>query len=104
MKISALLLMLAMLVAGCQKKEGEIKLPEGLKKMGNKLEHAVQKSRGSDEVLYLTNKVNLFKRQNGRYPSSLNELVEQGIIDKLPAPPQGTQYTYDPGTGKVGLR
>ncbi|HOL66941.1 MAG TPA: hypothetical protein PKX93_05730 [bacterium] len=98
------LLMVMLVAVGCQKKGAGTKLPEGLKKLGGQLEHAVQKSKGSDQVLYLTNKVNLFKRQNGRYPSSLNELVEQGIIDKLPAPPEGTQFAYDPATGKVSLR
>ncbi len=53
-----------------------------------------------------TGKINLeraiqtFRAENGRYPTSLNELVPQ-YIPSLPAPSDGSIYSFDPTTGQV---
>jgi competence protein ComGC len=39
----------------------------------------------------LKNKINTFQIQEGRYPNSLDELVEKGYIEKLPEPPEGNE-------------
>ncbi|MCX7705988.1 MAG: hypothetical protein N2115_07020 [bacterium] len=54
--------------------------------------------------MYLKNKINTYKRQNGKYPESLQELVNEGFIDKIPEPPPGLQYNYDPKTGKLSFK
>jgi competence protein ComGC len=38
---------------------------------------------------------------DGQYPAKLEELVKIGMLEKLPTPPAGTKYSYDPKTGKV---
>lgn len=38
---------------------------------------------------------------NGRLPASLEDLVRDGEIPKIPTCPNGDKYIYDPSTGKV---
>lgn len=38
---------------------------------------------------------------SNKYPSSLKELVELGILNKIPKDPFGREYKYDSKTGKV---
>ncbi len=53
-----------------------------------------------------TGKINLeraiqtFRAENGRYPSSLNELVPQ-YLPSLPSPSGDSAYSFDPITGQV---
>jgi len=37
----------------------------------------------------------------GQFPAKLEELVKSGMRDRLPSPPAGMKYAYDPKTGKV---
>ncbi|HVV02049.1 MAG TPA: hypothetical protein VHH88_11850, partial [Verrucomicrobiae bacterium] len=45
--------------------------------------------------------INLFNVEKGRYPKDLNELVQEKYLPRLPTPPHGTRLDYDPNTGKV---
>lgn len=45
--------------------------------------------------------IQMFSVEKGRYPKSLDELVEEKIIPRLPEPPYGMKFTYDPATGTV---
>ena len=47
--------------------------------------------------------VQLFQGVEGRNPVSLEELAGSGYIGRLPQPPTGQKFIYDPKTGKVGL-
>jgi len=53
-----------------------------------------------------TGKINLeraiqtFRAENGRYPTSLNDLVPQ-YLPSLPLPSGDSVYSFDPGTGQV---
>ena len=49
----------------------------------------------------LTQAVQLFQAQEGRFPTSLDELVKKQYINKLPPPPYGMAYDYNPATGEV---
>lgn len=90
------------LVAGCSKKGSEIK--EKVKETGTKTFQKFKRTVNQDDLLYLKNKINTYKRQNGRYPASLQQLVNEGFVDKIPEPPTGMQYEYDPSTGKLSLK
>ncbi|MGB9736480.1 MAG: tetratricopeptide repeat protein [bacterium] len=52
-------------------------------------------------VEMLNRAVQNFKDRFHRFPSSLSELVEKGIITGLPEPVGGMPYDYDPSTGRV---
>ena len=46
--------------------------------------------------------LNIYMSENeGQFPEKLEDLVKHGILDKLPPPPAGAKYSYDPKTGKV---
>ena len=45
--------------------------------------------------------VQMFYTQEGRYPTSLNELVGKNYLSSLPPAPAGSKYDYNPQTGQV---
>ena len=45
--------------------------------------------------------IEVFQASNGRFPESLDELAQKGIIHKIPREPFGGEWNYDPSTGKV---
>lgn len=63
----------------------------------NKRPAQVQSSQAEQQVLLLENMVNLYKLDNGAYPSTqqgLQVLVKQGYLKKLPTDPWGHAYQY----------
>lgn len=49
----------------------------------------------------LNQTVQMFYAGEGRYPKDLNELVKPDYLTKLPAPPAGMKFDYNPTTGQV---
>jgi len=47
----------------------------------------------------ITQAIQLFYAQEGRYPKSLNELVGPNYLSTLPQPPAGMKFAYNPQTG-----
>jgi hypothetical protein len=45
--------------------------------------------------------IKIFYEQENRYPKTLDELVTNGTLPKLPAPPNGMKFDYDPASGTV---
>ncbi len=64
--------------------------------MKNTLDHV--KSTTAD--LGVNQAIQTFQAQNGRYPSSLNELVPE-YLPQVPVQPDGRPYGYDPSTGQL---
>ncbi|MCM8817928.1 MAG: hypothetical protein NC915_00355 [Candidatus Omnitrophica bacterium] len=90
---------------GCSKEKKEELTPlNAPKKYFETIDRAKKKAEGMDEVLYLKNKIVTFQIQEGRNPNSLEELVEKGYIEKLPTPPKGMNFVYDPKTGAVSIK
>jgi hypothetical protein len=48
----------------------------------------------------LNQAIKMFEAQNGRFPKTLNELVPD-VINRLPAPPAGMKYDYNPADGTL---
>ncbi|MGC8977042.1 MAG: hypothetical protein ACP5OB_05400 [Candidatus Ratteibacteria bacterium] len=93
------------ILSGCSKKKKEELTPLNAPlKYGETIGRAMKKAKAMDSVLYLKNKINTFQIQEGRYPNSLDELVQKGYIDKLPSPPEGMQFFYNPKTGEVSVK
>jgi hypothetical protein len=55
----------------------------------------------TSENAALNQSVQLFYAQEGRYPKTLDELVTQKYLPRIPAPPNGMKITYDAATGQV---
>ncbi len=53
------------------------------------------------DVARLTQAIQMFNVQEGRYPKDLNELVDKQFINKVPPAPYGLKLDYDPTTGQV---
>ncbi len=45
--------------------------------------------------------IQVFHAANGRYPETLDELAQRGIIHKIPSEPFGGEWVYDATTGTV---
>tara|TARA_A100001037_G_C15018973_1_gene575414 strand:- start:352 stop:726 length:375 start_codon:yes stop_codon:yes gene_type:complete len=52
----------------------------------------------------IQNAIKQFQAVEGRYPKTLPELVKEGYYSKIPAPPRGMRYVYNPKTGQVGVK
>ena len=50
------------------------------------------------------NAVRDFQIRYGRLPTNLFEVIKFGIIEKLPATPEGVEYTYNAQLGNVSLK
>lgn len=65
---------------------------------------AGQAKRSADKTLGtvgINQAVQSFQAQEGRLPTTLNELVSKNYLPSLPAPPAGTKFDYNPQTGQV---
>lgn len=62
---------------------------------------AKKKAEGGVETAALTQQVQLFYSQEGRYPKDLNELVTLKYLSALPQPPYNMKFSYDAKTGEV---
>jgi tetratricopeptide (TPR) repeat protein len=69
--------------------------------LANAFEH-LQGLQAADDLDELGKRVSLFHDRTGRWPRSFSELVEQGILKRIPVDPKGVPYKIDPG-GKVEL-
>ncbi len=45
--------------------------------------------------------IQMYEALEGRKPESLEQLVKEGHLAKMPKTPYGMKFTYDPKTGKV---
>ena len=45
--------------------------------------------------------IDMFQLQNGRFPSSLEELKKEGFLPNVPQAPVGKKFSYNATTGKV---
>ena len=52
----------------------------------------------------IQNAIKQFQAVEGRFPKSLSELVKEGYYSKIPAPPRGMRYVYNPKNGQVGVK
>lgn len=53
-----------------------------------------------NEMANIKTSLDMYELDNGKYPSSLGELVPK-YMDKMPKDPWGNEYTYDSGNGTV---
>lgn len=53
------------------------------------------------DTVSLNNAIQMFSVEKGRYPKSLNELVTEKVIPRLPTAPYGMKLVYDATNGTV---
>jgi len=102
----AILLILPLFFLSCDRKKEveDLNVINAPGEYGKVMSRALKKTKSLDNLMILKNKINTFQIQEGRYPSSLNELVEKKYIEKLPQPPEGMKYYYDSSNGKIDVK
>ena len=68
---------------------------------GGAMVKAKQKAVKSTDLAGINQAIKMFQVQEGRNPKNLNELVSPDYLPKLPDPPRGMKFDYDPATGEV---
>lgn len=53
------------------------------------------------DVASVNQAIQMFRVENDRFPNTLQELVDEKFLPRLPAPPSGMKYSYDSKTGAV---
>lgn len=62
-----------------------------------------QKAIGTIDIASISSAINLYYGAEGSYPTNFQELVDNGYMSKVPAPPRGKKFNYDAKTGTVTL-
>src|SRR5512139_393172 len=111
MKACAFLLLLAgLFLLGCKKQDSSAKPTNAPTSSGNPLtapaDYGSALVRGQKiasktvDTVGVNQAVKMFYATEGRYPKSLQELVPDHI-SRLPDPPAGMKFDYNPATGEV---
>ncbi len=105
-----LLVVCALLVAaaGCGKKAeqkaqpGENPLTAPADYLGVAAQAKAQAEKTID-LASINHAIRLFYTSEGRFPNSLQELVDTGYLPLIPQPPAGMKINYDPKTGTATM-
>ena len=101
----------ALLLAGCGKKSSATTATNAPPRYdsGNPLtapadyvgavDQAKKYSEKQIDLAYVNQAIQLFQASEGRFPASLQELVDQHYLGKMPDVPYGYQISYDATTG-----
>jgi hypothetical protein len=111
MKLSFFLVLMAgWLFSGCGKKEPASQTTNAASS-GNPITAPVdylgavakgqQKAQATTALVGIKQAIDMFSAQEGRLPKALNELVSPDYLPRLPAPPAGMKFDYNPNTGEV---
>jgi len=100
-----ILLAILFFISGCNRNNNNSTSPtDKVKKFGQKIERTFKRGKLTNTTMYLKNKIITYQREEGRYPESLQELVDKGYIKEIPKPPEGMNYYYDPKIGKIEVK
>ena len=98
-------------LSGCSRSEPAAPKPANQPSSGNPITapvdylgaaaQAQKKSIKTLDEAGLNQNIQMFYAAEGRYPKDLNELVGPNYLTKLPAPPPGMKFDYNPTTGQV---
>lgn len=112
MKSTALLSLVALIVAtGCNQSDNSSQTAGSPNRsmtndgafgqyMGN-LAQAKQTAGKTVDVASLNEEIRLFQVDKGRFPNSLDELVQDNYIKRVPDAPYGMKIDYNTETGEV---
>ena len=111
MKCAALLSLVALVfVTGCSPSDDSSPTATSNRDMTNDgafgqymggLKQAKQTAAKTVDVASLNEEIQMFHVNKGRYPNSLDELVQEDFIKKVPDAPYGMKIDYNAETGEV---
>jgi hypothetical protein len=94
--------------AGCSKKTeqqarpGENPLTAPADYLGVAAQAKIQAEKTID-LAAVNQAIRMFYTSEGRFPNSLQELVDTGYLPVVPQPPAGMKLNYDPKTGTATM-
>jgi len=99
---------LAVGITSCGKKsapasEEDLNPANAIQKYGGVMGKTYKRAKSFDALLSLKHDITSFQVEQGRWPSSLQELVEKGYTKELPSPPEGMSFKYNPDNGSIRL-
>ncbi len=74
-----------------------------LEQYGHTLATAKKKALTKTDLITVDRAIQSFQADRGRNPSSLEELIQEGFLPKLPDLPLGKKYSYNPQSGEVDM-
>ena len=74
-----------------------------IQKYGGVMGKTYKRAKSFDALLSLKHDITSFQTEQGRWPSSLQELVEKGYTKELPSPPEGMSFKYNSNNGSIRL-
>ena len=104
-----LVLLVGLAFLGCKPKPAQpVKPPAGSEnpldapgRYGNVLVQAQKQAVKTVDLAGINQAIKMFQATEGRFPKSLDELVSPDYLPRLPDPPQGMKYDYNPQTGEL---
>lgn len=74
---------------------------QALEKYGRTMATVKKSTEVKMDLITVNNAILAFQADRGENPSSLDELVTEKFLPKLPPLPSGKKYSYNPQTGEV---
>lgn len=107
--ITFLILLAGLALVGCNKKEpASTPPPKGSEnpldapgRYGGALVQAQKQAVKTVDLAGLNQAIKLYQTQEGHFPKELKDLVGPDYLPKLPEPPNGMKFDYNPSTGEV---
>ena len=99
---------LAIEFAACGKKSAppsdeSLNPANAVEKYGGVMGKTYKRAKSFDALLSLKHDITSFQTEQGRWPNSLQELVEKEYTKELPQPPEGMSFKYNPQNGSIRL-
>ncbi len=74
---------------------------QALEQYGHTLATAKTTAQRKVDTITVDRAIQAFQADRGQNPQSLDELIKEGFLPKLPELPAGMKYNYDPQKGEV---
>ncbi len=101
MRFGVLIFLVCALGLGCERPSGSIS-PTKEKELTDKLRQAEQ-MKGQADTGAIKNAIQNFRQAEDRFPSSLEDLVEKHLLEKIPDAPPGMKFVYRSEDGTIQL-
>jgi hypothetical protein len=97
-----------LLLAGCGKQSAANNAP-GQNPLNAPADYVGALAKGRESAIKVTDvaslnqAIQMFNVNEGRYPKDLNELLQSGLIVKIPDAPYGMKLNYDAASGQISV-
>ncbi len=90
-----------LLLGGCKSEEIQEKAEEAADQVIFRPQQSAKETKLKSDLRLLRAAINSFMALNGRYPNSMKEIEQKGIVSKIPREAFGGVWEYDPSSGQI---